>query len=318
MEVEAKFRVPDEDTLAALETVAELAGCEVDAGERRHDRDTFLDTPGRDFLARGYYLRRRETGDGIRLTLKQLLSDAGGVLRREELEMLVAVDVPVNEWPAGDLRSRVEEIAAGRPLEPLLALSQERLARRVCREGREVAELSLDRVLVQGSAAEHAWLEAEVETRGEGGDDDLGALARELREDWGLVPEARAKFARALELVSGDDHAGGEAAGAGGDGRLLPSAERAAHERFAAGGGARARRALALLALDEGERQAQAGAHAGLSARRVRYWLARYRNDGLAIYGPATVEEPAPAVLLPPPRRSPSTRSARTSVATTP
>lgn len=215
MEVEAKFHVPDEDTLVALETAPALAGYDVDPGERRHDRDTFLDTPGRDFLARGCYLRRRETGDGIRLTLKQLLSDAGGVLRRDELEMLVVVDVPVNEWPEGVLRSRVEEIAAGQPLEPLLTLSQERLARRVRRDGREVAELSLDRVLVQGADGEHLWFEAEVETRGEDADDDLEALARDLRESWGLVPETRAKFARALEARDGDGAADGGAAGAG-------------------------------------------------------------------------------------------------------
>jgi CHAD domain-containing protein len=65
------------------------------------------------------------------------------------------------------------------------------------------------------------------------------------------------------------------------------------HERIAAAGGVRARRALALIALDEGLRQAQAGTRAGLSARRVRYWLARYRRDGLAIYGAAAQEGPA-------------------------
>ena len=289
MEVEAKFRVPDEGTLAALEVAPAIAAYDVSEGERRHDRDTFLDTPARAFLARGYYLRRRETGDGIRLTLKQLLSDAGGVLRREELEMLVAVDVPVDEWPEGDLRSRVQEVAGGEPLEPLLALEQERMARRVSREGREVAELSLDRVTVQAAEGERVWFEAEVETRGAGGDGDLEALAGELRERWALVPETRAKVARALEMVAGDPaqaDSGGRAGGPQGEaGVVLPAPERAVHERIAGEGGPQARRALALLALDDGERQAPAGARAGLSARRVRYWLARYRRDGLAIYG---------------------------------
>jgi inorganic triphosphatase YgiF len=188
MEVEAKFRVPDEGTLTALERVTTLAGYDIDTGERRQDHDTFMDTPDRAFLAHGYYLRRRETADGIRLTLKQLLSDDGGVLRREELEMLVAVDVPVNEWPPGALRSRVEEIAEGQLLEPLLTLDQERFARVVRRDGEEVAELSLDRVAVHAGDGGRSWLEAEVETRGVGGDDDLAALAGELRERWTLVP----------------------------------------------------------------------------------------------------------------------------------
>ncbi len=67
--------------------------------------------PDRRFLAAGYYLRRRETGGGVRITLKQLAHGAGGVMRREELEALVAADVPLSEWPEGELRERVRAIA---------------------------------------------------------------------------------------------------------------------------------------------------------------------------------------------------------------
>src|SRR5665647_3985864 len=70
VEIEAKFSVDDAATLARMEEVPELAGFEIDAGVRRRDKDTFLDTADRRFLAAGYYLRRRETGDGMRLTLK--------------------------------------------------------------------------------------------------------------------------------------------------------------------------------------------------------------------------------------------------------
>ncbi|MBE0528639.1 MAG: CYTH domain-containing protein, partial [Thermoleophilia bacterium] len=104
MEVEAKFLVPDEETLARLIEVASLAGCDVEPGEARHDVDTFLDTPDRRLLAGGFYFRRRETSDGVRLTLKKLVAPSEGVLRREEIEALVAADVPVAEWPAGPLR----------------------------------------------------------------------------------------------------------------------------------------------------------------------------------------------------------------------
>ena len=295
MEIEAKFLVPDEATLAALETVDKLAGYEAAPGERRHDADTFLDTPDGAFLASGYYLRRREAEDGVRLTLKQLPGAQSGVLHREELEMLVAADAPVAEWPAGELRRRVEKTAAGRALSPILALRQDRLARIVRRDGAEVAELSLDRVLVQAGGRDHAWFEAEVEARGEGGVDDVEALAAALRDDWGLTPETRAKFARAMELVQAGDNerAPRKAAGAAGGRRLIGARDRALHERFAADRGALGRRARALLALDEGDSQARAATRAGLSERRVRYWLARYRSDGLAVYGAAGREAPA-------------------------
>jgi len=273
MEVEAKFLVPDEATLAQLIETASLAGCDIEPGEARRDVDTFLDTPDRRLLAAGYYFRRRETGDGVRFTLKQLVAPSDGVLRREEIESLVAADVPVAEWPAGELRQRVELLTGGEPLEAMLTLSQVRVARVVRRGRREIAELSLDRVTATAPDGDRGWLEAEVEARGRGGDADVTTLAAELRDEWGLVPEGRAKFTRALELAGDED-----------DGVLMTAAERKVHEAQASGEGARARRAQALLALDRGLSQVAAGRVAGLSDRRVRYWLARYRVEGTGIY----------------------------------
>ena len=277
MEVEAKYTVADASAFTRLSKAPALAGYDVDAGELRRDRDTFLDTADRRFLAAGYYLRRRETGGGVRLTLKQLVTGDAGVLRREELEALVAADVPPAEWPDGELRERVEAVAQGAPLEPFLSLEQERLARRVVDGQREVAELSLDDVTVAAGGRARRWFEVEVELRGDGGDADLERLAAALQAAPGLTPESRAKFSRALEFVE-----------AAGDGTLLPAAERSVHEAYAAGDDPYAKRACALLALDEGVTQIEAAARAGLSTRRVRYWVTRYRAEGVAIYGAST------------------------------
>ncbi len=274
MEVELKFTVTDPATVARLSQATDLAGYGVEAGERRRDRDTFLETPDRRFLAAGYYLRRRETDGGVRLTLKQLAHGAGGVMRREELEALVAADVPLSEWPEGELRERIQAIAGDETLEPFLFLEQERLARIVTDGRREVAELSIDDVIVAVEGRAKRWSEVELELREAGTEDDLEKLSAALRGEPGMEPEPRAKFVRALELA--------EPAGDGGT--LLPPAERATHEAHAAGEGANARRALVLLAIDEGMSAAEAGARAGLSSRRARYWVARYRVDGLGIY----------------------------------
>ena len=279
MEVEAKFLVPDEQTLERLCETGSLAGYSVAPGAERHDADTFLDTSGRRLLAAGFYFRRRETDDGVRLTLKQLVTPTDGVLRREEIEALVAADVPVEEWPDGELRSRVELLTGGEPLEPMLTLAQVRVARVVRKGRREVAELSLDRVTATARDGDRGWLECEVEARGRGGEEDVAALAAALRSEWGLVPEGRAKFTRALELA-GDEE----------DGVLMSAAERPVHEAQATGAGARARRAQALLALDRGLSQVEAGRVAGLSDRRVRYWLARYRVEGTGIYDDESVD----------------------------
>ncbi len=293
MEIEAKFAVPDAETLARLEAVPDLGGYVLDVGERRTDRDTFLDTGDRRFLAAGYYLRRRETARGVRLTLKRILSDAGGVFRREELEALVAVDVPPAEWPAGELRDRVLALAGDAPLGPFLSLTQDRLARRVAEGAREVAELSLDRVRLGGGAGRQSWFEAELELRADGAEDDLERLIAALRELAPLVPETRSKFARALEEAEATA-GGGEAKEPAGRG-LLPPEERPLHESEALRPGMRGRRAAALLALDQGLTQIEAGRRAGLSDRRVRYWLARYRAEGVAVYG--VVLEGTPAAM---------------------
>jgi inorganic triphosphatase YgiF len=217
----------------------------------------------------------------VRLTLKQLASDESGVLRREELEALVAVDVPPAEWPAGELRDRVRGIAGKQPLEPFLGLAQERLTRRVLDGDREVAELSLDHVMLDGSVGD-AWYELELELRGDGDEVDLDRLIAALSDVVPLAPEPRSKFARALEAAA--PMGGGRACHMG---SLLAGGARPARA-----GGAQirhpARRALALLALDEGLTQLEAGRRAGLSDRRVRYWLARYRSEGVAIYGLST------------------------------
>jgi len=280
VEIELKFTVTDPATVARLSQAASLAGYDVDAGVRRRDRDTFLDTPGRRFLAAGYYLRRRETGGGVRLTLKQLVSGAGGVMRREELEALVAADVPLSEWPRGELRERVRALAGDEALAPFLFLEQERLARIVSDGEREVAELSVDDVTVAVEGRARRWSEVELELRGAGTEEDLERLSAWFRGEPGMEPEPRAKFARALELAE-----------PGGDGgTLLPPAERAVHEARASGDDALARRALVLLAIDEGSSAAEAGARAGLSSRRARYWVARYRAEGLGIYSAGTGE----------------------------
>ena len=203
MEVEAKFAVGDAEALERLALARRLAGYGLGPCDARDDRDVFLDTADRRFLHAGYYCRRRETGDGVRLTLKGLGTAVDGVLRREELEAQVAADVPVEEWPRGPLRERVESIARGAPLAPLVELRQRRRTRAVFDGVRDVGELSLDEVEVGGAAGGRGWLEVEFELRADGGEDDLVKVCGALRRRRGLKPEGRAKFVRALETLDG-------------------------------------------------------------------------------------------------------------------
>ena len=66
--------------------------------------------------------------------------------------------------------------------------------------------------------------------------------------------------------------------------RLLGTQERAIVSQIAATDPPYSQRAQALLALDEGLTQAEAGRQAGLTSGQVRYWLRKFRTEGTAIF----------------------------------
>ena len=201
MEIEAKFAVPDDPTferLLSLETLGDYAL--VPAGEER-TTDRYLDTESRDLLLSGHACRRRARTEGgpELVTVKGLGGARGAVHRRSELEVEVAPDAPPERWPAGPPRDLVRSIARDKPLVEFITLRQRRTTRDVVRSGQRVAVLSLDQVdFVDGATAR----ELEIELVPEGDGSDLEALEK-LLEPYGLRPESRSKFERALALVEG-------------------------------------------------------------------------------------------------------------------
>ena len=66
--------------------------------------------------------------------------------------------------------------------------------------------------------------------------------------------------------------------------RLLSSKERAILSQIATDEPPHSWRAQALLAIDEGATQVEAGRQAGLTKGQVRYWLDKFRKDGTSIF----------------------------------
>ncbi len=289
MEIEAKFSLPDVDTLRRLRADDHLATFTLSAGKTKQVHDTYLDTPDHAVLAAGFALRQREQEGGTLITVKGLGGAQGAVHRREELEILLPADQPPAKWPAGPVRDWVLQTIGETPLSPLFALRQTRVVRQVTHGERAVAELSLDEVHAAVAHTEQSYLELEVELAPQGTEDDLAALATHLQEALGLEPEPRSKFERALALLQS----------ARSEGRLLTPRENAIWRQIAKREDMYARRARALLALDAEHTQVEAGEHAGLSERRVRYWLAEFRKQRLGIFPVHVLAESTPA---PPPR----------------
>ena len=67
-------------------------------------------------------------------------------------------------------------------------------------------------------------------------------------------------------------------------GELLSAQEREAFKMISTGNDLHGQRALALLAIDEGSTQEQAGQRAGLTTGQVKYWLGKFRRVRMDIF----------------------------------
>jgi CHAD domain-containing protein len=286
MEIEAKFRILEKDAFERLRAAEALGDFVLGPVQIVQVRDAYLDTADRLILASGYSCRQRVTDDRILITLKGLGKGEGAIHRREEYEVsLAAADAAPDAWPESPVRDRVRRLVGSAPLGLLFEMNQTRHTRPVRAGDRSVAEMSLDHVQLVADQRRLAYHELEVELRDDGRESDLLAIVAQLRNEWGLQPEARSKFEQALVFI------GGAAASE----RLLTPEERATCTRLAGRNDLHGRRAAALLALDAGAAQAAAGQAAHMSERRVRYWMAAFRSKRLGVFPARVLESAAPA-----------------------
>jgi inorganic triphosphatase YgiF len=202
VETEAKFTVPDEETFARLQSVERLGPYVGRPGTIKKIRDRYLDTDARSFYSRQFAARLREnTKSGeLLLTLKRMGPQAQGPIHtRDEYETVVP-SPDIADWPEGEVRRLVEEIARGQPLRDLVTVDQTRTVSYLYQGERRVAEMSLDEVDMQTSIEPVLSYELEVEMLPEGDISDLRIISRVLTEEYGLVPQPLSKFERALAL----------------------------------------------------------------------------------------------------------------------
>ncbi len=201
MEIEAKFSVPDEDTWLKLQTINTLAGYTLSAGTTKHVHDTFVDTPDQLILASRQVCRQREVDGRIVMTLKSDHQVEGAVHRREEWEVTLPHALPIEQWPPSVIRERLLGLVGRTALVPLFDQHQTRIVRWVTQADRVVAEMSVDRVDLSIKGYTQHYFEVEIELKDAGAEEDLAALIACLSSEWGLAPEPRSKFSRALALA---------------------------------------------------------------------------------------------------------------------
>ena len=288
MEVEAKFSLPDAESLQRFQAATQLAGFPLGKERTEEIHDTYVDTPQRKILAEEYACRYRQEADGVRVTLKGIGGASGAIHKRQEMEIVLPVIQPVEEWPAGLLRQQVLQITGKDPCLPLFELHQTRVVRPVRWQGQTIAKLSLDDVHGEAGGKEQAYYELEVELTSQGNEEQLARIVERLEKKYKLHPEPLSKFERALALLDLRPEQ-----------RLLGTREQAILTHLAEREDWHGQRSRALLALDRGLTTEEAGRQLGRSKRTIRRWRGDFRRDGLGIF-PASILEGSPVLAQQP------------------
>lgn len=186
-EFELKYAAAPEQQAAIRELFPDLVPIEMET--------TYYDTPAGDLSARHWTLRRRfEDGRSV-CTLKT--PAPGGARGEWELEM-------------GDIRDAIPELCKLGAPEELVSLAENgviqvcgarftRLAGVISVEGCTL-ELALDSGILTGGGRTGPLCEVEVELKA-GSDADAVAYAQALARRFGLIPQPKSKYRRALELA---------------------------------------------------------------------------------------------------------------------
>ncbi len=201
METEAKFIVPDAATFDRIRATAQFDRYTRTEEQVKQVHDRYVDTADHQFYAHQYYARLRASNGALMVTLKSLGGTTEGAVHARDEYQTEVPGLSVSAWPSGDTRHLAEEIAGDAPLTDLVTLDQTRHVS-ILRDGdREVAELSLDEVVITGPIGPQRAYELEAELRPDGTAADLAALVKVFSEEYDLAPQPHSKFERALALA---------------------------------------------------------------------------------------------------------------------
>ena len=188
-EYELKFKAT-EDILTAINGA-------FPGGTTMQMETTYYDTPTGTMSARRYTLRRRlENGVSV-CTLKTPAGNARGEWEVVSEDITAAIPALIALGAPAELEDMVKE-----GLVHICGAKFTRQAKLVTLPECTV-EIALDKGILLGGGKEERLCEAEVELK-EGKVAACDAFGAELAERFGLVPEEKSKFARALRLYKGE------------------------------------------------------------------------------------------------------------------
>src|SRR5215212_2567122 len=144
MEIEAKFRVDDDQTFPQLLDLNTIGPFKLIAEPDAEDqRNVYFDTADRRLRARQYGLRVRDLGRRRIATLKGAAKARDGMYERDEWEIEIGDNDNPATWPASEARDRTLALLDGAEPLPILEIRTQRLHIIALRGHTRVAELSL-------------------------------------------------------------------------------------------------------------------------------------------------------------------------------
>ena len=201
LEVELKFRVPDEEVAGRLLEMRQLGPFQVGAFETRQVRDIYFDTASRAFAHAGYAYRYRQSKGRGEVCFKAMTSASGNLHRRAEIILHTNSPTTPANWPQHPARDLALRILDDDTPVTLFEVRQVRRVAPLFLGDLIAAELSIDEVTWQaGEQTLYAW-ELEVEILKHEDEAALYAVNAELVESWSLQPELQSKFERGLQLL---------------------------------------------------------------------------------------------------------------------
>jgi triphosphatase len=202
MEIEAKFRVDDEQTFPQLLALNAIGPFNLVAEPDVEDQcNVYFDTADRRLRAGKYGLRVRDLGHRRIATLKGATKVNDGMYERDEWEIEIGDDDNPATWPASEARDRTLALLDGAAPLPILTIRTRRLHVIARRDDTRVAELSLDTGAIDAGGRTANFRELEIELLNTGTRADLDVLVALLRARFTLIPEDLSKLSRGLALL---------------------------------------------------------------------------------------------------------------------
>lgn len=204
MEIEMKYRIADKKQAEEIwEDPQILALCDLDSRETVLMKAIYFDTEDRLLSAHDMAFRIRMEGSRLVASLKWNGSVVDGCHRREEINVPVTDETYFLNPPADLFRESDQGQALLQLVgdAPLFSIMENRFLRRRMRadSGSAICEIAIDtgEIIADGGSMPICELEIELYS---GETEEIQNLGSMLAEKYGLVPEARSKYARGLSM----------------------------------------------------------------------------------------------------------------------